>query len=187
MWKLIKEENNHRTFVNTTTNSQSSQVMAYVDPDGNKWWSFEDMAAIPFTRQMAATSIQALYTLGLSKDDLSNHINGLKKVLKSDDKEKYEKAFAMVIDFETKSSMATDAIKQISSMVCIYNTLNDEEIDSFDKKLQLKKMSMLEADVNGHVFFLKKQTEALERYNNFLNSISQTASQIKSASQDLLL
>lgn len=176
MWKLTKEEDNKRLYTNSETNSQCSQTMCYTDKDGNKWYDFDSLTAIPYTRNFAATKITSLYALGLSKDDLSGHINGLKKILKSQDQDKYEKAFALVLDFENKANNATDPIKQMSSLVCVYFTMNDEAIDSFLGDLQIKKMSLLEADIEMHSFFLKRQMEATERYTNFLNIISQIAS-----------
>lgn len=176
MWKLSKEENNKRVYQNSVTGSQCTQSMVYTDKEGNKWFNFDDLTAIPYTRNFAATKISSLYALGLSKDDLNGHISGLKSILKSDDKEKYEKAFANVLDFETKANNATDAIKQMSSLVCVYYTINDEPIDSFDNALQIKKMVLLEADVDMHTFFLQRQIQATENYTNFLNSISVIAS-----------
>lgn len=134
------------------------------------------MTSMPYTRNFAATKISSLYALGLSRDDLSAHINGLKTVLRSSDKEKYEKAFALVLDFENKANNATDAIKQMSSLVCVYFTINDEPVDSFDTNLQVKKMSLLEADFEMHAFFLNRQITATERYSVFLNLITQIAS-----------
>lgn len=177
MWKLQEEKESKRVYVNSITGSRCEQTMCYTDKDGNKWWNFDDLTSIPYTRQFAATKISSLYALGLSKDDLSNHITGLKAILKSDDKEKYEKAFANILDFETKANNATDAIKQMSSLVCVYFTLNDEPIDSFDNNLQIKKMSLLEADVDMHTFFLARQTDATQRYTDHLNIISKIAFQ----------
>lgn len=175
MWKLEKQTlADKRTWQNTVTGSSCTQTQVYTDKEGNSWWAFDSLTEIPYTRNFAATKISSLYALGLSKDDLAGHINGLKTVLKSDDREKYEKAFALVLDFETKANSATDAVKQMSSLVCVYNTINDEPIDSFNNNLQLQKMGLLEADINMHSFFLKLQIDATERYTNFLNSISQT-------------
>jgi hypothetical protein len=177
MWQLKSEHENKRTYINTSTGSQSVQTMVYRDKDGNKWYSFDDLTAMPYTRSFAATKITSLYALGLSKDDLTGFISQQKTFLKSTDAEKYEKAYANVLDFENKASNATDAIKQMTSLVCVYFTLNDEPIDSFDNNLQIKKMSLLEADIEMHSFFLKHQIAITERYSQFLNQLSQIASQ----------
>lgn len=177
MWKLQEQKDNKRIYSNHVTGSKCEQTMCYTDKDGNNWWHFDDLTALPYTRQFAATKISSLYALGLSKDDLSAHIAGLKTILKGDDKEKYEKAFANVLEFESKANNATDAIKQMSSLACVYYTLNDEPIDSFDNNLQVKKMSLIEADIDMHVFFLARQTNATQRYTEHLKLISQIAFQ----------
>ena len=177
MWQLKTEQDNKRTYVNSSTGSQSTQTLVYKDKDGNKWYSFDDLTAMPYTRSFAATKITSLYSLGLSKDDLSSFFVNIKGHLKSNDPEKYEKAYANILDFENKATNATDAIKQMTSLVCVYFTMNDEPIDSFDNNLQIKKMSLLEADVEMHSFFLKHQISITERYSAFLNQLSAIASQ----------
>lgn len=176
MWKFSKEENGKRVHINDTTGSQCVQSLVYTDREGNKWYQFDDLTSIPYTRNFAATKVTSLFALGLSKDDLNNHINGLKSILKSQDKDKYEKAYALVLEFESKASQATDAVKQMSSLVCVYFTVNDEPIDSFDGNLQIKKMALLEADLDMHCFFLNRQIDFTERYTRFLNQLSQIAS-----------
>lgn len=177
MWKLATEEGNKREYTNPLTGGKCSQSMVYTDKEGNKWWQFTDLTSMPYTRNFAANKISSLYALGLSKDDLSTHINGLKEILKSDDKFKYEKAFANVLEFESKATNATDAIKQMSSLVCVYFTINDEAVDSFDNQLQLRKMGILESDPEAHSFFLSLQVDAMSNYTASLNSLLQIASQ----------
>ncbi len=175
MWKLSSEENNKRHYTNSTTGSKCTTSKVYQDREGNDWYSFDDLMTIPYTRNFAATKISSLYTLGLTKDDIDKHIAGLKTLLKSSDQEKYEKSFALVLDFESKANNAADTLKQLSSLVCVYNMLNDEAIDSFEGNLQLKKMSLLENDPAAHAFFLRKQMQDTELYMERLNKISQIA------------
>lgn len=176
MWKLTDTADKIRTYTNSATGSKCQMEEVYLDKEQNRWFMFTDLAAIPYVRNFAANKITSLYTLGLSKDDLTGHIEGLKKVLKSNDPDRYEKAYANVLDFETKAVNATDSIKQMSALVCVYFTLNDEPIDSFENSLQLKKMQLLEADINMHSFFLKRQTDAIEGYTTSLNNLLQTVS-----------
>lgn len=176
MWKLQTETGDLRTYSNATTGSKCETKKVYTDKEGNNWWMFQDLITIPETRRFAATKITSLYALGLSRDDLSNHINGLKTILNSNDPEKYQKAYANVLDFENKANNATDAIKQMSSLACVYFLFNDEEIDSFLGSLQNKKMSLLEADERMHAFFLNLQIEATERYQAHSNLLLQIVS-----------
>jgi hypothetical protein len=175
MWTLKEDQKNKKLYHNTATGSQCIQSMAYTDKEGNQWFSFDDLNSIPYTRNFAATKISSLYALGLSKDDLSSFIVKQKAILKSTDPEKYEKAFALLLDFEGKANNATDAIKQMSSLVCVYFTLNDEPIDSFEGTLQQKKMSILEADTDAHCFFLNMLIDLTERSMIFSNLLSQIA------------
>ncbi len=176
MWELQSESANKRIYFNQATGSRSTQTQIKVDKDKNSWWQFDNLMELPYTRNFQAAKISSLYALGLSRDDLHNHIGRLRKILKSTDPEKYEQAYAEVLDFETKVNSATDAIKQMSALVCVYFTLNDEAIDGWDAQLQIKKMALLEADVEMHSFFLTKQIEITERYTQSLNLLSQIVS-----------
>ncbi len=153
MWELKKEEGKTRHYHNPITGSHCSTTFAYQDKEGNNWYSFDNLFTLPFMRQFAATKISSLYQVGLSKDDLTSHCKGLKDTLKSADTDKYEKCYALVIDFESKMEDATNAIKQIASLVCVYNVINDERVDLFDPTLQDYKMKLLEADLNAQAFF----------------------------------
>lgn len=175
MWTLQSEQNDKRVYVNSATGSRCTTSKVYTDNQGNNWWSFEDLMTIPYTRQFAATKISTLYALGLTKDDLTTHITGLKNILNSEDKEKYQKAYANVLEFESKTQQAIDPIKQLSSLVCVYYMLSDELIDSFDNTTQVRKLGILEADPKAHSFFLNRQMQDIETYTQHLNKISQIA------------
>lgn len=176
MWELQSEAENKRIYFNSATGSRSTQTQVKVDKDGNSWWQFDNLMELPYTRNFQAAKISSLYALGLSRNDLDNHIGRLKKILKSTDQDKYEQAYAEVLSFESKASTATDAIKQMSSLVCVYFTLNNELIDGWDQATQIRKMAMLEADVELHTFFLTKQIELTEHYIQSLNLLSQIVS-----------
>lgn len=175
MWKIKSDSDTKRIYANDTTGSVCTQTMCYTDKDGNKWWQFDDLLSLPYTRSFAATKISSLYALGLSKDDLFGFINNVKSLSKSNDAEKYEKIYAATLDFESKASTATDAIKQMSSLTCVYYTINDEAIDGFDNNLQIKKMSILEADIDAHCFFLDKQIKVTESYMKSLEVLTKIA------------
>lgn len=173
MWQLLKTENDIRTYSNSATGSKCETKKVYTDKEGNSWYLFQDLMMLPHTRQMLTLKISSLYALGLSKDDLFGYINGVKTLAKSNDSEKYEKIYAITLDFQNKAETATDAVKQMSSLACVYFLLNDEEIDGWDNNLQSKKMAILTADEKMHSFFLDLQISAIERYRNHSNLISQ--------------
>lgn len=174
MWKVESDLNGKRTYVNSS-GSKCVQSLCYKDKEGNDWYSFDDLLTLPYTRNFAATKVTSLYALGLSKDDLTSHIDGLKAILKSKDQDKYERAYANVLDFEAKAENATNSIKQMTALACVYFTINDEAIDTFDGSLQAKKLAMMEADPVMHSFFLSKQMQITEDYTKRLQLLSQTA------------
>lgn len=177
MWRLEKETKKEKVYRNSVTNSECKQALSYVDKEGNTWWEFTDLVAMPFTRNFAATKITSLYTAGLTTEDVIQFISKQKAILKSKDSgEKYEQAYAEILDFENKVKNASDPIRQMSSLVCVYFTINDEPIDAFLNDTQLQKISLLEADANMHSFFLKRQIVLIENYKTFLSSISQIVS-----------
>jgi hypothetical protein len=175
MWKLQTDEKGKRTYANEY-GSTCIQTLCYQDKDKNNWWAFDDLFTLPYTRNFAATKVTSLYALGLSKDDLTVFVDRMKGLLKSDDREKYEKIYAQVLDFEQKADSATNAIKQITALTCVYFTINDEPIDSFDGPTQMKKMALMEADQDMHTFFLNRQMQATEDYSMRLQQLSQIVS-----------
>ncbi len=175
MWKLTKQEDGKRVYTDSTTGSKCNQSKCYTDKDGNEWFLFDDVMSMPYTRNFAAAKINSLYSLGLSKEDMNKHIDGLKKILNSDDKEKYQKAYANILEFETMAN-AADPVKQMSSLVCVYFTINDEPIDSFQNDLQIKKMFLLEADIEMHSFFLNKQIKFTQDYTQSYAMLSRIVS-----------
>lgn len=179
MWKLETDNGKERSYLNSATGTKSTQTLIYKDKDGNKWWSFDDLNAMPWVRKFAANKIISLYALGLSKVDAEMFFTKHKATLKEKDNgEKYEKAFSETLEFENLFKGATDPVKQMSSLTCVYFTLEDENVDSFENGLQIKKMSMLEADGEMHAFFLRRQMDLTERLSLLLSLISQTALQV---------
>lgn len=178
MWQLKSFSDTERLYFNPQTGSQSPMTLVKIDLDGNKWWRFDNLFMMPFSRQFAATKITSLYQLGLTKDDLAHHVNSLKALLKSSDKDKYEKCYGQLIEFENKAESATNAVRQMSSLVCVYYTMNNEDIDSFIDSVQYKKMAILEADQELHSFFLSDQIKLIENYNQHLGILSQTVTTI---------
>lgn len=177
MWKLQSEKDGKRIYKNSVTNSECIQNKCYTDQEGNTWFEFADLISLPFTRNFAANKVTSLFALGLTPDDANQFFTKHKATLRSKDiGEKYEQAYAETLEFENKFKSATDPVKQMSSLVCVYYTMNDEPIDSFNGDVQLKKMSLLEADPEMHAFFLTRQIALIERSQAFLGPLSQIAS-----------
>lgn len=178
MWQLSSEKDGKRIYKNSTTNSECVQSKCYTDYEGNTWWEFNDLISLPFTRNFAANKVTSLFAFGLTPDDASEFFTRHKATLRSKDAgEKYEQAFAETLEFENKFKAATDPVKQMSSLVCVYYTMNDEPIDSFNGTIQLKKLALLEAQPEMHNFFLQRQITLIERSQAFLKTHSQIVSQ----------
>lgn len=182
MWKLETDQQGKRTYINDQTGSKCTQSICYTDKEKNNWYMFDDLFSLPYTRNFAALKVTSLFAAGLSKDDITAHIAEIKRLAKSDDKEKYEKIYGAILNFESLSTNATSAIHQMTSLVCVYFTMNDEAIDTFDGVLQMKKMALLESDPEMHSFFLSKQISATEDYSMRLKLISQIASPVPNKS-----
>lgn len=178
MWQLQPNQNGKkRIYKNSATNSECVQQMCYTDKEGNKWFEFTDLISIPFTRSFAANKVTSLYSLGITPDDANQYFTKHKSTLRSkDDGEKYELAYAETLEFERKFKQATDPVFQMSSLVCVYFTINDEPIDSFSGDIQLKKMILLEAEPQMHNFFLSRQITLIEKLQATLNKTSPIAS-----------
>lgn len=178
MWQLQSEKDNRRIYQNTATRSECITTKCYTDKEGNNWFEFQDLASLPFTRNFAANKITSLYSLGITIEDATQFFAKHKSTLRSKDGgEKYEQAYAETLEFENKFKQATDPVKQMSSLVCVYYTINDEPIDSFSGDIQLKKMGLLESDPEMHSFFLKRQITLIERSQDILKRISPIASE----------
>lgn len=175
MWQLHTEQGNKRIYRNSTTNSECVQNKCYTDKDGNSWFEFVDLFTIPFTRDFAAKKVTSLFALGITPADADQYFTKHKATLRSkDDGEKYERAFAETLEFESKFQMATDPVKQLSSLVCVYFTINDEPIDSFSGEIQSRKMALLEAQPEMHNFFLQRQIPLIENSMRTYSQFSQT-------------
>lgn len=177
MWQLQSDKDGKRVYRNSVTNSECVQNKCYTDQEGNIWFEFTDLITLPFTRNFAANKVTSLFSLGLTPDDANQFFTKHKSTLRSKDNgEKYEQAYSETLDFENKFKSATDPVKQMSSLVCVYFTINDEPIDSFSGDIQAKKMSLLEADPAMHAFFLARQVHLIESSQLFFSQISQTVS-----------
>lgn len=178
MWVKIKETLETKEYRNQDTGGELTLRKVYTDAAGNTWWEITNLFLLPKIRILAAQKISQLYQVGLSADDVENHINGMKNLLRSDDKEKYDKAMQAVLNFEDNYRNATNASRQMASLVCIYYLLNDERIDAFDMAVQEQKINILTVDTDAQAFFLTKQIDRTETYGTALNQLSKTVSMI---------
>lgn len=184
MLKLTREENRAvngktvatRTYVNTDTGTEISTYHLYTDMLRQRWWTFEDLFGIPMIRQMAAKKVVDLYGHDLSLQDILAHTTELKGLLRSTDAEKYEKAYAKVLELETLSRAMADPVKQCIGLCTVYLLLDDEDPAVYFQPTQNRKLSTLALDVDAQAFFLSWWTDHMRQSGRLLKGLSQIVS-----------
>lgn len=179
LYELVAEktENNRpvRTFRNTKTGTETKLSLIHTDSEGGKWWGFMDLYKIPIMRISMARNITDLYTIGLSLKDIKTWCSEEKTLLKSNDPEKYEKLYALVLEKERIATFAADPIKQQLALCTVYIIADDERVDYFDEQEAEKKLKEWKAFPDMVAFFLTWHTDHIQRYIKRLAKISTTA------------
>jgi hypothetical protein len=171
-----KSKTSVRTYRNDLTGTEITTYMLRKDAAGNEWWAFEDLFALPFIRQMMAKRIVDLYGHGLSLDDINQHVAQFKKLLKSNDPEKYEKCYAKALEMETLATTMADPVRQCIGLCTVYLMLNDERPDAYSNTEQARKMDLLTLDIDLQTFFLNWWTDCMRHSGKVLKGISAIAS-----------
>ena len=83
-----------RVYKNTLTGNDLTTYLLKKDSHGNEWWTFEDLFALPFIRQMAAKRVLDLYGHGLALEDVKSLTTQIKAILKSASPDKLDLAWA---------------------------------------------------------------------------------------------
>jgi hypothetical protein len=166
-----------RTYRNETTGTEITTYLLYTDRGKGTWWAFEDLFQLPFIRQLAAKKIVDLYGYGLTITDIKGHTRQLKTILRADkDPERYEKAYAKVLELELLTDSMADPVKQCIGLGTLYLLYNDERPDAYVQAEQNVKMSALALDLDLQAFFLNWWTEVMKSSGTILNGISRIAS-----------
>lgn len=163
-------------YKNSITGSTMVTYLLYKDEHGNKWWTFEDMYTMPFIRQMTAKRVIDLYGHGLSKDDIKTITESMKVVLKSDSAEKYEQAYAKVLELDNLVETMADPVKQCMGLCTVYILLNDEMPDTWTQHVTSQKMAFMTMNLDLQAFFLNWWTGIMRRSGLALKGLSQIAS-----------
>src|SRR5919108_662107 len=125
-YKLITEKTEGkaprlvRYYKNERTNTEVKTEHIYTDKDGKMYFGFADLYKIPYIRSVYAKHINDLYSVGLSLKDILKWCEQEKTILKSDDPEKYEKLYALILEKEGIASHTADPIQQHLSLCTIY-------------------------------------------------------------------
>lgn len=174
--KIGGKETETRLYKNSITGNDVTTYHLYTDKMKNKWFAFDDLFALPFIRQLAAKKVLDLYGNGLSLDDIKGISGELKAILKMNDPEKYEKAYAKALELENLAETMADPIKQCLGLCTVYLLFNDENPDAWSQPVQSQKMSVMALDIDAQSFFLNWWIENMRLSGQALKGLSRIAS-----------
>lgn len=165
-----------RIYTNSLTGGNLTTYFLRKDKFDNTWWAFEDLFSIPFIRQVASKKVIDLYGHGLSLSDIKSHTGQLKGILKSNSAEKYEQAYAKVLELENLTDNLADPVRQSLGLCTVYLLMNDESPESWTERVSNEKMSALALDPESTAFFLNWWIEQTKHFGALLKGLSQIAS-----------
>jgi hypothetical protein len=167
-----------KIYKNTITGTECTMYLLRTDIFGNKWWSFEDLFTLPFIRQLSAKKVLDLYGHGLAMEDIKLITGQLKSVLKSNDVEKYEKAYAKVLELDNLTETLADPVRQCMGLCTVYLLFNDEFPDAWSNEIVSKKMTAMAQDIESQAFFLNWWIGVMKQSGQVLKGLSQIASTV---------
>ncbi len=184
-WKLTHTDpaTTIRTYTQDQTGSQCQTKRIHTDNAGREWYGFVDMFKIPYLRIAFSQSISNLFKTNLTVQDLQKWFAEEKAILKSNDKEKYEKLYALVLEKETLTNSLVDPLRQHTALATVYVLRPDEPVDYFSFEECVKKMADWALLPESVAFFLSWHTEAIQRYGSSLSALSQIASSLQRPAQ----
>ena len=166
MYQLTAQTDKNRTYKNTQTGTEVKTSLKFVDDDGNGWWAFDDLFAIPAIRKIASQKIAQLYGIGVTVEDIKTFLEKHKQTLKGTAADKYERAYADVLNFETIVDQTADPIKQSLALCTVYVLSDDERIDTFSMQDAAEKMKLWSLKPDVQAFFLSWWMDGINPYMN---------------------
>lgn len=180
IWQLTKmDDAGNRIYTNTKTGTSIETYRIYTDAEGNNWYAFRNLFNIPNMRVYASNNINNFFQVGLTKGDVQEWIKQEKTLLKSNDPEKYEKLYKLVLERENTIEMIVDPMKQHLALATVYVMEENEQIDFWSNELAQRKMDKWAIDTEAQAFFLTWHMLAIqnsiEPYNNLFQTVLKTA------------
>jgi len=163
-----------RTFRNERTGSETKLSMIYKDKDGGQWWAFNDLYKIPVQRMSMAMNITDLYSIGLTLKDIQTWCNQEKTLLRSNDPEKYEKLYSLILEKERIATFVSDPLKQQIALCTVYIISDEERIDIFDEQKAEEKLKLWKGFPEMISFFLTWHSNQMQHFLKSLDKISTT-------------
>lgn len=176
--ETVVENKRRRVYVNSQTGAECVTQELYKDKMNRVWFGFVDLFKIPYIRVAFSQHISNLFGVGLTKEDLGKWCNELKTTLKNgNDPERYEKAYASILNTEALINSMADPVKQHLSLCTVYVLREDEKIDVFSEELAGSKMKDWAMDLQAQSFFLNWHLEHIQRYTENWKNTLEIASQ----------
>lgn len=177
-WVLKEESNERKVYRNENTKTDCILEQIYRDKDGRDWWGFQDLFTMPFMRKATAKTITDLFSVGVTSWDLKEWIKKEKELLRSDDKERYEKLYALVLEKEAAVQNAVDPIKHYLGLATVYILGEGERVDYFSQEIAADKLTVWRTDIDMQTFFLSWVTERIESSTRAYSRITGTVSRM---------
>lgn len=175
MYQLISSTASTRTYQNAQTGTQVTTSLKFTDQDGGQWWVFDDLFAIPAIRKMASQKIASLYGVGVTLEDITTFLEKHKATLKTNDVDKYERAYADVLNFEAIVQQTADPVKQSLALCTVYVLADNESIDLFSMQQAAQKMEEWALKPDVQAFFLTWWMDGINPYIKAFHPTSPTA------------
>jgi hypothetical protein len=176
-----------KLYIHSITGSECRLNLIITDKDGRGWWGFQDLFNMPVMRQMLSKSISDLFTVGLTRADLKGWIARQKAILKPADgkidPERYEKAYAQILNMENIIAATTEPATQYLTMASIYVVSDDENIEHFTHEKVAQKLELWKGDDDLAAFFLTWYCAHILDYIKDLKQLSQIASAVMEAKE----
>lgn len=182
IYELVHEKNEGtgnkprlvRLYRNSRTGTETKLQLLHTDKQGEKWWGFTDLYKIPYSRLAMVRNITDLYAIGLSLKDITKWCEDMKGLLRSADAERYEKAYAKVLEIETTAKFGADPIQQQLALCTVYVLSDEERIDYFDESISVDKLTKWKTQPELVAFFLTWHTGHIHNSIRRLERISKT-------------
>lgn len=181
-YELFSDQQEGGRRVKTFRNKHGSETKItpiHTDKGGRTWWGFVDLLKIPYIRMAHAQNITNLFSLGLTLKDMNKWCEDEKALLRSNDPEKYEKLYALVLEKEKAAKQLLDPVRQHLSLCSVYVLDEDERVDYFDDVQAEKKLKEWSLFPETVAFFLNwhlgHTRNFLEPFQNFSQMFSKQA------------
>lgn len=175
MYELQTETDTQRIYRSSETGTETQLNLLTQSKDGAKWWAFNDLLSIPYIRKEASAGITRYYGNGITDNDLDRIIASQKELLRGNDPEKYEKAYAGILELEALKKETADPMRQALGLCSVYILADDELPDVFSTSRTKQKIERWALEPELQSFFLTWFQDGMNAYTSLYDSITKIA------------